>query len=137
MKTNQKLLLILSLSIVVLFGFWNLKQKNVNTSTVNQRVVQEFKAALIITDGKENPSFDISQYVGRTALEATKSVVKDNIKMSGTGDKAFITGINRRDADTKKREFWEFLVNGKQAEVGAGTYTIQNFDTISWKISTY
>lgn len=134
---NYKKLLIASGIIVLLLGFWNLKVKNSQTQIQNEKVVQEFKANLTINDGKTNPTFDITQYIGKTALEATQIVLSGNIKITGENDKAFVTSINGRGADTKKHEFWEFLVNGKQAEIGAGSYKIQNFDNIVWKISTY
>lgn len=137
MKNKQGLLITFGLIAIVLLGFWNLKQKNSDTPIINERIVQEFKVELTIENGKTNETFDISQYIGRTALEATQSVLNGNVKMTGTGQNAFVTGINGREADTKKHEFWELLVNGKQAEVGAGTYIIQNFDNIVWKISTY
>ena len=72
---------------------------------------------------------------GTTALgliENTHLVVKKGEKQN-----AFITGIDGRLADTRKREFWAFYVNGKQAQVGAGSYVIKNNDTIEWKIETY
>ena len=40
-------------------------------------------------------------------------------------------------ASSNDKEFWALYVNGKQAEVGAGTYIIKNNDTIEWRIETY
>lgn len=137
MKKNKKLVIISGLIVLTFIGFWNLKLKNTKTNITNERVRQEFKATLVLEDGSANPSFDITQYIGRTALETTQSVLKDKVKTSGTGKNAFVTGLNGRDIDSKKHEFWEFLVNGKQAEVGAGTYIIQNSDNIVWRVSTY
>jgi hypothetical protein len=134
---NYKYYLIIVAVIIVAFGFWNLKHQNQKTSIQNEKVVQEFKADLTINDDKTNPSFNITQYIGKTALEATQIVLSGNVKMTGENDKAFVTGINGLNADPKKYEFWELLVNGKQAEVGAGSYKIQNFDNIVWKISKF
>jgi len=137
MKNNKIILIIIGISLLLFFGFWNLKQQNQNTPIQNEKVVQEFKANLVIADEGSNPTFDISQYIGRTVLEATRSVLNGNIKTTGENEKAFVTNINGRNADTKKHEFWELLVNGKQTEVGAGTLKIQNGDNVVWKISTY
>lgn len=137
MKNNKNIIVVLGIILLIIFGFWNLKLKNNSSNIQNEKVVQEFKANLTIKDGAENPVFDVQQYIGKTALEATQIVLKDNIKTNGTGENAFVTSLNGREANTKKREFWEFLVNGKQAEVGAGTYKIQNGDIIIWQISTY
>ena len=73
--------------------------------------------------------------MGKTALEATGSKLK--VVTNGTGVNAFVTSIEGRVADTKKREFWEFIVNGSQAQVGAGSYIIQNNDQIQWKITNF
>lgn len=72
---------------------------------------------------------------GVTALQALNSTHK--IKSKGVGQNTFVTAIDGREAMADKREFWAFYVNGKQAEVGAGTYIIKNNDTIEWKIETY
>jgi len=73
--------------------------------------------------------------VGSTALQALYKTHK--IQSKGLGTNAFITSIDGRTASDEKREFWAFYVNGKQAEVGAGTYVVKNNDTIEWKIETY
>lgn len=73
--------------------------------------------------------------VGSTALQALYKTHK--IQSKGLGINAFITAIDGRVASSEKREFWAFYVNGKQAEVGAGTYIIKNNDTIEWKIEIY
>jgi len=73
--------------------------------------------------------------VGSTALQALYRTHK--IQSKGLGINAFITAIDGRVASEEKREFWAFYINGKQAEVGAGTYVIKNNDTIEWKIETY
>lgn len=137
MKNNKNIIVVLGIILLIIFGFWNIKTKNSTSVIKNEQVVQEFRANLKINDEKTNPTFNIQQHIGKTALEATREAVNGNIQTNGEGEKAFVTSINGRNADIKKREFWEFLVNGKQAEVGAGTYKIQNGDEIIWKISTY
>jgi hypothetical protein len=133
---KKALLLVFIVSLVGLLS-WKLKTENRESQIQNERVVQTFKAGLTLEDGKNNPTFDITQYIGLTALEATHKALSGNVKTQGTNENAFVTSLNGRDADTKKHEFWEFIVNGKQAEVGAGSYKIQNGDIIYWKISTY
>lgn len=86
-------------------------------------------------DGQKK-SYDISNFVGGVLLSAMEDLgIK--IEKSGEGENTFITGLEGRSVDDQKKEFWEFLVNGEQAEVGAGTYAIQNNDKIEWKISNY
>jgi hypothetical protein len=83
----------------------------------------------------EAKAFDVSSFIGKTALEATESTVE--VVTNGTGENAFVTSIDGREADAKKREFWEFLINGSQSQVGAGSYIVQNNDQIQWKITNF
>ena len=63
--------------------------------------------------------------------------MNNKVMMKGEKEMAFVTSINDRLADDSKHEFWAFYVNGKQAEVGAGSYIVKQGDTIEWKIETY
>jgi flagellar hook assembly protein FlgD len=114
-------------------GVWQITTLN----SVNQveNANQEVFANLKIENGANSQSFDISGFVGKTALEATEA--KTNVVVNGTGVNAFVTSINGRQADTGRREFWEFDVNGIEAEVGTGSYIIKNHDEIEWKINNY
>ena len=71
----------------------------------------------------------------QTALEVLQR--SHQIETKGKGINAFITSIDGRKADDAKNEFWAFYVNGKQAEVGAGSYVLKPNDKILWKIETY
>lgn len=136
MKKYLKLIIIpIALALLVL-GFSLVKGTRPNSISQNQEVVKEFKADLKVSLDDQEKNYDISQYIGMAVLDAMeKAGIK--IEKSGVGENAFLTGIEGRTASTDKREFWEFLVNGNQAEVGAGTYKIQNNDQIQWKITNY
>jgi hypothetical protein len=84
----------------------------------------------------DNKKFDtIETQQGKTALDLLQKSHKT--VTSGEGSNAFVTKIDDRKADTTKKEFWAFYVNGKQAQVGAGSYILQSNDKIEWKIETY
>jgi hypothetical protein len=134
MKNTQKLLVFLLILLGVGAGFY-LLNKSFNAAPTTKEVVQELSSILSVNDGTSTQRFDVSKFVGKTALEATQSVTKT--QMSGEGANAFITTINERKADPKKNEFWELLVNGESAQVGAGSYNIQNGDLIEWHINTF
>jgi hypothetical protein len=136
-KYLKTFLLFLVILLLAGIGFWNLKLRNQVTPIQNEKVVQEYKANLVIEDGKNTKSFDISNYIGKTVLEATTAVLNGDIKTNGEGVNAFVTSLNGRTADTKKREFWELDANGTETQVGAGSYVIKNNDKIDWKINTY
>ena len=58
-------------------------------------------------------------------------------EVNGEGKNAYVTMIDGQKADDEKREFWAFYVNGKQSQLGAGSYTVKPNDSIEWKIETY
>jgi hypothetical protein len=132
---NTKTLLALLLILLGVGGGYFLLNKSFATAPKTSDVVQELKATLSVDNGTNPQSFDVSQFVGKTALEATEGVAK--IETSGEGANAFITTINERKADPKKNEFWELLINGESAQVGAGSYIVQNGDLIEWHINTF
>ncbi len=134
MKKYTKIALLLVIVSLLGFGFWNLRLRSQKTTVQNEKV-QQITASLKISDGTNEHSFDISDFVGKTALEATQANIE--VVATGTGTNAFVTSIGGRTAGTKEREFWELIANGAQTQVGAGSYIIQNGDKIEWKISTY
>ena len=101
--------------------------------------VKKIKASVVITSGSNQDQLLGSQEVeieeGKTALDLTKKVAK--VETKGEGQNAFVISIDGKIADSAKKEFWEFLVNGKSAEVGAGSYKLKDGDKIEWRISTY
>lgn len=73
---------------------------------------------------------------GKTALELLQQLDPQAFT-SGEGADAFVTAIGGREADQAKKEFWSFYVNGEPAQVGAGSYEMQDGDEITWKLETY
>ncbi len=130
MKNIKKtlLLLILILLAVGAILFIKFKQNSIKSNVSNETNY----ATLKIEEGK---IYDISDFVGITALEATQKKV--GVVAKGEGINAFVTSINGKQANTNQKEFWEFKVNGQQAQVGAGSYIIKNHDQIEWKIANY
>lgn len=72
---------------------------------------------------------------GQTALEYLDA--QADIKTKGEGVSAYVVAINGLGVDADKNEFWSFYVNGKMAEVGAGSYKLMPNDKIEWKIENY
>jgi hypothetical protein len=132
MKKYTKIILPVVVLLIGL-GVWQITTLNSGNQVENAN--QEVFANLKIENGVNSQSFDISGFVGKTALEATEA--KTSVVANGKGVNAFVTSINSRQADTDKHEFWEFDVNGVETEVGAGSYIIKNHDEIEWKINNY
>jgi hypothetical protein len=73
---------------------------------------------------------------GKTALELLKT--KDSSAVTkGEGTNAYVTTINGYTASDTNKEFWALYVNGKQSEVGAGSYVTKSGDKIEWRIEKY
>ncbi|OGM76067.1 hypothetical protein A2394_03340 [Candidatus Woesebacteria bacterium RIFOXYB1_FULL_42_36] len=135
-KMKKYLKIILPTVVILSFGliFWQAKTSGPVSKNQEGETAKKVSAVLII-NGSSPQSYEISEFVGKTALEATQSVAK--VATNGTGENAYVTSINGYTADAKKREFWELDVNGSQSQVGAGSYIIQNNDEVQWKISNY
>lgn len=124
--------ILLAISLFIGFGlFFTYKnspplQKNQTNRTL--RVTQ----TVFIKNTKTTSSFSFTP--GETALQLLNKT--HSIQTIGKEKNAFITVIDGEKADSKK-EFWSFSVNGKQAEVGAGSYLLKNNDTIEWKIEAF
>lgn len=76
-------------------------------------------------------------YQGKEGITAL-ALLEENatIVTSGTGEMAYVTTINGVLADSTK-EYWQFIVNGESASVGAGSYVTKDSDTITWKLTTF
>ena len=68
------------------------------------------------------------------SIDQLENTISNKIK--GKGVNAFITEINGYSTEGKK-EYWAFYINGKMAEVGAGSYQLKDGDKIEWKIEKY
>jgi hypothetical protein len=73
---------------------------------------------------------------GETALDLLLGV-DPSAKVSGSGKNAFVVGIGGRSADDAKHQFWSLEVDGKQAQVGAGSLETKDGETITWTLATY
>lgn len=89
------------------------------------------------TTTTEQPTTSITYkgQAGVTALALLQKAAK--VEMTGTGDMAYVTSINGTAADSAKKQYWEFDINGAAATVGAGSYVSKDDDTITWKLSSY
>lgn len=142
MQKIQKNLVVIAIAVLVALGlgFALLNQKQTETKTTSSTTTnseqKEFVAALTIDTGTEKQTFDLtSEVIGKTVLEVTEQNAQ--IVKTGEGKNAFITSINGRVADSAKKEFWKLIINGKDAEMGAGSLTVADGDSITWEIDTF
>lgn len=132
-KWFYKILIIILTIILYRFitdNYYYKNQKQTNKSSIQQ---QNLVVYLKIDGMKDFVKHEI--IIGKTALDFIKE--KTIVQTKGEGVNAYVIKINGRIADDTKKEFWAFYVNGKQAEVGAGSYKLREGDKILWKIETY
>jgi len=67
---------------------------------------------------------------GANALTLLKKYAQVQTKHYSFGD--MVTSVNGVAGNGPK--YWTFYINGKMANVGAGSYTTKSSDTISWKL---
>ncbi len=137
MSKIQRNIILAVVALVVLFGggYYTLnrdKQAETTTKTTQEKV--ETITISVKSDGVEK-KYPVEGMVGKTALEASEKVL--TLEKSGEGENAFITNINGRVANSSKKEFWKLVINGEDASVRAGSYTILKGDSISWEIDTF
>ncbi|PIY72227.1 hypothetical protein COY87_02010 [Candidatus Roizmanbacteria bacterium CG_4_10_14_0_8_um_filter_33_9] len=70
-----------------------------------------------------------------TALQLLQKTTKVIIK--GEGQNAFVVSINGKDVNNKQNEYWSFEINGKESQVGAGSYILKPQDIITWTIKKF
>ena len=94
--------------------------------------IDEITVSQQVGDSKPNKITIIER---STALDLLNKEFQTQTK--GEKENAFVIKISDRIADETKREFWAFYVNGKQSQVGAGSYILMAGDKIQWKIEKY
>lgn len=134
----KKLWPILVVIAGILLGWSILSSQNQQPSS--QLTIQQLKSssvAITIDTGEGVTRYRPDNAVGKTALEATRQATGGRIETQGEGENAFVVLLVGRKASAEKREFWELVISGKPAQVGAGTYVVKEGDLLEWRISTY
>lgn len=118
MRLPKFRLLALIVAVLAIFGAGVLVSRNNQPTSGDQ--VTETKVTEISYSGVES----------KNALELLKNKHVVETTLSSFGE--YVQTIDGVSADSS--HFWGFYVNGKMAEVGAGSYVTKNEDTITWKL---
>ena len=126
---KQNIFLIIFVAFILLSGYFYKAKLQFNKNlSVKQNIV-----LLKIGDDKKFKTYKISEK--KSALDLLKEKSKAIAK--GEGVNAYVVSINGVEAKTEDKEYLAFYVNGKMAEVGAGSYIVKEGDKIEWKIEKY
>ena len=140
MKIQKTIFILLIAVALMLIGNNIVKQstpaqKALATKNTEQTTTVSLSQTIIHSIDNKNIKKNIFVEEGKTALDVLKKTV--TAEVNGEGKNAYVTMIDGQKADDEKREFWAFYVNGKQSQLGAGSYTVKPNDSIEWKIETY
>lgn len=136
---QKNLLAVVILLIIVVVGAFSLisNESEKAQKPVSTTEKKEVVATVVIKADSAEKRYELTSGVGKTALEVSNQATGNKVVTKGEGVNAFVTTINGREASDAKHEFWKLIVNGKDSEVGAGSYTVGQGDNITWVIDTY
>lgn len=124
----MKRIVIAGISVLILLGALTIAYQRYQTqkSSWQQTTVsidaQKKNLNIFIYDGQD----------GKDALSLLKE--KAQVQQDRSG---LVTSINGRQANSAKKEYWAFYINGNLAQVGPASYQTKKGDTITWKIMHY
>lgn len=136
MKTRFSKTILLSAVLLLMAAGCVAKRSEVNNDLVfgqNQQVQrQQIQVSQKVEADFADTLFNFYADENKTALDLLKSNHQVETKeFSGVGE--FVESINGVKADS--RHFWEFFVNEKSSNVGAGSYKPSDKDKLEWKLS--
>lgn len=88
--------------------------------------------AQITTTSSEVTGIKYHGIAGQNALDLLKKYAKVETKHYSFGD--LVVSINGTEGNGPK--YWSFYLNGKLADIGAGSYVTKNTDNIEWKLQS-
>lgn len=124
MKKHNLIVLALIVLVLAVSG----AVANALLSRQGQEKQQESNSQLVIQN-------DTVTYSGKDGVDAL-SLLKEQalVKQDPSG---LVIEINNRGANTNKKEFWAFYINGKLASIGPSEYKTRKTDRIVWKIDSF
>lgn len=91
----------------------------------------------LYTQIESSNSGKVISYNGKDGVTALKLLEeKADTKTNGSGKNAFVTSINGVTANPKN-QYWMFKINGETAKIGAGDYTTNKDDKITWELTSF
>lgn len=123
--------IILAVLVLTFSGWYIFKQ----STPVKLKFVKQISVSQLLPGKNQSKyvSYKVSQ--GETALDLLKKNAQ--VQSKGEGVNAYVDEINGVTAQDSKKEYWALYINGKLANVGAGSYYLKDSDKIEWEIDNY
>lgn len=94
-----------------------------------------------LPDAQKTREIDVEHASGTVFALMQKASEKNllSFEYEGEGEKAFIQSIEgvSPEGDTKESRYWIYAINGKLANTGVGSQTVNPGDTIRWCYLSY
>lgn len=124
MSSSTKILAFSAVCLVlILIGFSVFRKQTQNNPAVVSIPPQSSYSSQITYDCVKD----------KTALELLEKKFTTETKEDSIG--TMVVGIN--EIKPKDRQFWAFLIDGKEASVGASAYKCLENEKIEWKLESY
>ena len=131
---------ILVLIVVFAIGFFSGQYfAKIETLPKKIEVGQEIEVSLLLDLGEGNiKNFkDIRLSEGKTVFDLLKKVTEENnlgLSFKEYPDLGvFIESIDNIGSDPKSNKWWQYWVNNEYAQLEAGSFFLEDGDTVEWK----
>lgn len=129
MGAKAKVLIAATLGLAVIVLLAVVLQRQTQQSPQQQIPITPTRAAVPQSDTN---TFSYKGEDGQDALTLLRS--KTDVEQDKSG---LVISINGKKADSSKREYWAFYVNGELSSSGPKDYITKNDDLIEWKVENY
>lgn len=132
--------LIVVLGVVLAVNYWGAPTRTeVSTSGGESSPVDP---ALGVTfEAVDLPTVTVSHAHEMTVLDAMRAVEQADhawkFAYQGTGVSTFLVSIADQENEGASGRNWQYEINGKHAQRGIGTQTLEPGDQVLWKFATY
>jgi hypothetical protein len=133
-------ILITTLLIGSIYFFKNRNDESYSEEVEFEQSEEKIASIEIFSDSETKDIYDVEIQEGQSVfqiletLKANEEIQFEYGEFEGLG--VFVTSLNGITADSNS-EYWKFLINGEEAQVGISDYIIQTGDTIQFEIEKF
>lgn len=128
---NKKMLVSLLVVVIAIIGLIGYK-----TLMINTKQVQGSKEYILVVRDSENSFKKEYNYKTEEVFVGKDLDVRGIIKTDNSGTSRFVTGVDGKEADGSKQEWWNIKINGEDSKTGIDEISINNGDKIEFVLTT-
>jgi len=127
---NKKIIVSLIVIVIAIFGMVGYR------AFINSKQIQGEKEYTLIvrdTDSTFKDEFNFKTEEGSLGKDLDN---RNLIETDNSGASRFVTGVNGKNADASKKEWWNLKVNGENSQTGVDDTPINDGDKIEFILTT-